>query len=153
MTPLLPRRGARPDPPTGPKPTDAHDVTYYVDEDGDAPGRDYLNSVPPKIAARLRAVVAAVAAAPPIRFSGGGLWEAMHADMTGWFEVRVNGPGRMHYRLYCLLDYAAQGVDKPLLVIVDGRTKPFGTTLTAGEYAAVRVLGDRYWQTQPRPLL
>ena len=33
-------------------------------------------------------------------------------------------------RLFCLLDYDAQGVDKPLLVVVDGRDKPFRTTLS-----------------------
>ena len=27
--------------------------------------------------------------------------------MTGWFELRVDGPGRQHYRLYCLLDHDA----------------------------------------------
>jgi hypothetical protein len=75
--------------------------------------------------------------APPKRFSGGGYWEAMKGDMTGWFEVRVDGPMRHHYRLF-LLDYDAQDHDKPLLVVIDGRDKPFSTTFSDADYAAGR---------------
>jgi hypothetical protein len=32
----------------------------------------------------MRAALVAVAAAPPKRFAGGGYWEAMKGDMTGW---------------------------------------------------------------------
>lgn len=52
--------------------------------------------------------------------------------MAGWFEVRVDGPKRRHFRLYCLIDLAAQGHDRPLLVVVAGLDKPFRTTLTDG---------------------
>ena len=99
----------------------------------------------------MRAVLIAVAAAPPKRFSGGGYWEAMHGEMTGWFEIRVDGPpNRTHYRLYCQLDYEDQGMGKPLLVIVDGRSKPFRTVLSTRDYRAIRRLGDEYHQRQPR---
>lgn len=100
----------------------------------------------------MRAALIAVAAAPPKRFAGGGYWEAMKGDMTGWFELRVDGPGRHHYRLFCLLDYGAKGVDKPLLVVIDGRDKPFRTTLSDADYAAVRKLGDEYRKCNPRSL-
>jgi len=99
-----------------------------------------------------------VAAAPPHRFAGGGYWEAMHGDMTGWFEVRADGPkpgggkGRHHYRLYCLLDYEAQGAGKPLLVVVTGLAKPFRTVIDAQEYAKVRQLGREYLARNPRSL-
>ncbi|TDP97209.1 hypothetical protein EV186_103171 [Labedaea rhizosphaerae] len=102
--------------------------------------------------AKFYAVLNAVAAAPPKRFAGGGAWEAMHGDMTGWFEVRRDGPGRRHYRLFCLLDYEADGVDKPLLVIVDGRSKPFRTELSPSDYRAVRAFGDEYRKRNPRSL-
>ena len=49
----------------------------------------------------------AVAAAPPPAFSGGGKWEAMHGEMSGFFEVRVDGPQRHHYRLFCVLERTA----------------------------------------------
>ena len=56
------------------------------------------------MAAKLIAVVKAVADAPPPAFSGGGKWEAMHGSMRGYHEIRVTGPGRRHYRLFCILD-------------------------------------------------
>jgi hypothetical protein len=76
----------------------------------------------------------------------------MHGDVTGWFEVRRDGPGRRHYRLFCLLDYEAEGHDKPLLVIIDGRDKPFRTELSSGDCAAVRALGLEYRRRNPRSL-
>lgn len=80
----------------------------------------------------------------------------MHGDMAGWFEVRVDGPrpgggkGRHHYRLYCLLDYDAKDVEKPLLVIVAGLDKAFRTTLRPADYAWVRRLGEEYRSRNPR---
>lgn len=121
------------------------------DQTESAPGRDALNSFPEKVRATMRAVLIAVAAAPPKRFAGGGYWEAMHGEMTGWFEIRVDGPpNRTHYRLFCILDYDAQGVGKPLLVVVDGRSKPFRTMLADKDYHVVKALGDEYRARQPR---
>ncbi len=68
----------------------------------------------------MRAVLTQVAAAPPKRFAGGGYWVAMKGEMTGWFEVRVNGPRRYHYRLFCRLDYEAKDRPKPLLIVICG---------------------------------
>ena len=142
---------------TGPSPNDAHQVVYFKrhiaeDPSQSEPGRDALAAYPPKVRATMRAVLIAVASAPPKRFAGGGYWEAMKGDMTGWFELRVNGPGRHHYRLFCLLDYEAYGVDKPLLVVIDGRDKPFRTTLSDADYAAIRRLGEEYRGRNPRSL-
>ena len=117
------------------------------DTDQTAPGRQFLRSVPDKIAARMRAVLEAVADAPPPAYSGGGYWEAMHGDMGDFFEVRVDGdPNRTHYRLFCLLerDGAAVGLDGPSIVIVAGLRKPFRTTMRAEDYAAVRALGAEF---------
>lgn len=100
----------------------------------------------------MRAVLTAVAASPPKRFAGGGYWEAMKGEMAGWFEVRVDGPKRHHYRLFCLLDYEAIGVAKPLLVVIGGRDKPFRTMLSEADYAAVRRLGAEYKRGNPRSL-
>jgi hypothetical protein len=142
----------------GPSPDDPHDVVYFQrhpedDPEKPVPGRAFLESCPAKVRATMRAVLVQVAAAPPKRFAGGGYWEKMHGDMSGWFEVRVDGPGRHHYRLFCLLDYEAAGVVKPMLVIVDGRQKPFRTELPEREYAAVRRLGDEYFARNPRSVV
>jgi hypothetical protein len=100
----------------------------------------------------MRAVLAQVAAAPPKRFAGGGYWEAMKGDMTGWFEVRVDGPRRHHYRLFCRLDYDAQGQPKPLLTVIYGLDKPFRTELSDADYRHVRDLGEEYLRRNPRSL-
>jgi len=100
----------------------------------------------------MRAVLAQVAAAPPKGFAGGGYWEAMKGDMTGWFEVRVDGPRRHHYRLFCLLDYDAKDQPKPLLVVVCGLDKPFQTELSGADYRRVRDLGEEYLRRNPRSL-
>ena len=141
----------------GPSPDDVHDIVYFKRHQSDdprqaTPGREALNSYPTKVRATMRAALIAVATAPPKRFAGGGYWEAMKGEMTGWFELRVDGPARHHCRLFCLLDYDAEGVDKPLLVVIDGRDKPFRTTLSAADYAAVRRLGVEYRKRNPRSL-
>ena len=35
--------------------------------------------------ADLAAILKAVADAPPMKFAGGGQWEAMHGDMAGFY--------------------------------------------------------------------
>jgi len=109
----------------------AYEIAYlrrHQDDDPDrvVPAQIFLNAVPTAVAARLRAVVLAVAQAPPHRFAGGGKWEAMSGDMAGIYEVRADGPpNRTHYRLFCVLD--TKGLDSrgqpraPLLVLLEGR--------------------------------
>jgi len=142
----------------GPSSDDEHEVVYFRrhkadDPDQTAPGRDFLEACPTKVRATMKAALVAVAAAPPKRFAGGGYWEAMKGDMTGWFELRVNGPSRHHYRLFCRLDYDAKGQQKPLLVVIAGLEKPFRTVLSAADYADVRRLGDEYLSRNPRSLI
>jgi hypothetical protein len=140
-----------------PSSDDPHEIVYFRrhndDDDGQSiPGRDFLEACPTKVRATMRAVLVAVATSPPKRFAGGGYWEAMKGEMTGWFEVRVNGPKRHHYRLFCRLDNAAAGRDKPLLAVIAGMDKPFRTELSAADYAVVRALGDEYLARNPRSL-
>lgn len=142
----------------GPSSGDAHEVVFFKRHKDDdptqaEPGREALNSWPPSVRTKARAALAAVAAAPPKKFSGGGYWEAMHGDMVDWYELRVDGPKRHHYRLYCRLDYEAKGMDKPLLVVIDGRDKPFRTELSAADYQAVRKMGKEYLARNPRSLV
>lgn len=137
---------------------DPHVVVYFRRHPDDdpaesVPGRTALRSFPTRVRATMSAVLVAVAGAPPKRFAGGGYWEAMHGEMTGWFEVRVDGPGRTHHRLYRLLDYDAEGAETPLLVIVDGRTKPFRTALPTSDYRDIRALGDEYRSRNPRSVV
>ena len=152
-----PRSGA---PPvrTAPSSDDAHEIVFFQrhpldDPEETAPGRVFLNGCPPSARAKFRAVLVAVAAAPPKRFAGGGYWEAMKGDMSGWFEVRVDGPNRHHYRLFCRLDYEAMNRPKPLLVVIAGLDKPFRTELAPADYANVRALGAEYFARNPRSII
>ena len=99
----------------------------------------------------------AIRAAPPPQFSGGGKWEAMHGAMGGYYEIRVTGPGRTHYRLFCRLDngtaqeLAARGFDRPQIVAINGMSKKHLTEFSDKEYRKdVRDLGDDYVRTLPR---
>lgn len=117
------------------------------------PGREFLDQIPDRVAARIVAVLEAVAEAPPPSYSGGGYWEAMHGDMAGFYEVRVDGqPNRTHYRLFCLLerDGKAVGLDGPSVVVIAGRKKPFRTTLSRQDYSEVKSLGDEFRARRPR---
>jgi hypothetical protein len=101
------------------------------------------------------AVVNAVADAPPPQFSGGGKWEAMHGDMAGYYEIRVDGPSRHHYRLFCVLEREGEavGLGSPSLVLIAGKDKPFRTVLSVRDYADVRRLGNEYLSRQPRSVV
>jgi hypothetical protein len=82
----------------------AWDVVFYETAAGAVPAADFLDACPAKVRGTILAVLDAVAAAPPPAFSGGGKWEAMHGSMAGYHEIRVTGPGREQFRLFCLLE-------------------------------------------------
>jgi len=117
-----------------------------------APARDFLLACPTAVRAKLVAVIKAVADAPPPRFSGGGKWEAMHDEMGGFYEIRVDGPQRRHYRLFCLLerDGASLGLGGPSLVVITGMDKTFRTAFSKRDYRLVRSLRQEYLGRNPR---
>lgn len=78
-------------------------ISYYKAEDDSVPGDDFLDGLPAKTSAHFYAVLEAVRAAPPPRFSGGGYWEAMHGSMNGYYEVRKRAK-KEHHRLFCVLE-------------------------------------------------
>jgi len=51
--------------------------------------------------------------------------------MTGYHEIRLTGPGREQFRLFCLLENASdeelrsRGLTKPAIAVLDGRRKPW----------------------------
>lgn len=134
-----------------------HFFQRHADDDVDetVPGQVFLDSCPDKVSAQMVAVLRAVAEAPPPAFSGGGKWEAMHDEMSGYYEVRVDGSQRKHYRVFCLLerDGAQLGLGGPSIVLIDGREKAFLTELRKEDYAAVKKLGDEYRRRKPRSVL
>ena len=72
-----------------PPPTeDAYDIVFYVHDDESMPAEDFLDSCPDSVQDDFAAILIAVATSPPHKFAGGGMWEAMHGDMRGWYEAR-----------------------------------------------------------------
>src|SRR6266542_810294 len=133
------RRGSVAKQPTGP-----WQIHYFRRQRDDdlterVPARDFLDACPTKVSATMIAVVHAVANAPPPAFSGGGKWEAMHGKMGGVYEVRVDGPSRHHYRLFCVLERggADLGLGGPSLILGAGKDKPCQTKLSESEYDEV----------------
>lgn len=135
---------------------ETHDwgLVFFREEDGAVPARAFLDACPVPVAAKMLAVLDAVRRAPPPAFSGGGMCEAM----GGYHEIRVQGPGRKHCRLFCLLEngdrahLAACGFTGPRIVLIDGGVKANATLFKDAYYRQVRRKGDAYTATKPRPI-
>lgn len=131
-------------------------VVLYLMADGTIPARDFLVDCPQAISAQFLATLDAIAAAPPPRFSGGGAWEAMHGAMSGWYEVRLTGPRREQFRLFCLLEngtpeeLAKRGLKRPAITVITGMRKPWRTTFSERDYQRVRALGTEHQHNHPR---
>jgi hypothetical protein len=134
----------------------AWEIVYHRTADGRVPALDFLiDECPPSVEADLLAALAAVADAPPPAFAGGGRWKAMHGAMGGYYEVRTTGPGRRHYRLFCLLERIDEvddrGLERSAIAVVTGMWKSNATLFTDAEYRRhVRALGDDYRNQRPR---
>lgn len=134
------------------------DIVYYREPDGSVPTEEFLDECPDGVEADLLAIVDAVADGPPPQFRGGGMWEAMHGEMGGYYEVRTAGPGREQFRLFCVLDraddaeLAKRGLPGPAIAVITGMRKRSGEKFTKGDYRAVRALGGDYKATLPRPI-
>jgi hypothetical protein len=131
-------------------------VVYLKTKDGKVPAEEFLAACPVKMEARFYAVLEAVRGAPPPQFSGGGYWEAMHGEMGGFHEIRLTGPGRRQYRLFCVLDNSdmrglqRRGFDRPQIAVITGLVKDSGKKFSNRDYAKVRRLGDQYEKEFPR---
>ncbi|MGB2711888.1 MAG: hypothetical protein WBC33_10260 [Conexibacter sp.] len=132
-------------------------IVYYTTADGRVPADEFLDACPDKVEATILAVLEAVRRAPPPAFSGGGKWEAMHGTMGGYYEIRVTGPGRRQYRLFCRLDngspqeLAERGFAEPQIAVINGMDKPVGRLFSDADYRRyVRRLADDYLGSLPR---
>ncbi len=109
---------------------------HPADDPGRAvPAQDFLDGLPTKVLAEMVAVFDAVAEAPPPAFSGGGKWVAMHGDMSGLYEVRVQGGG-MNHRLF-FLERDAVDLGGSSIVVIDGLSKPKRSAAKPKDYRRV----------------
>lgn len=123
-------------------------VHFFQRAAGDDPSRgvpaiDFFETLPLKVATEIHAVLDAVAAAPPPSFSGGGKWEVMRGDMSGYFEVRVQGGG-MNHRLFCILERDAEDLGGSSIVCIDGLSKPRREAADPRDYGRVRRYADEF---------
>jgi Txe/YoeB family toxin of Txe-Axe toxin-antitoxin module len=132
--------------PVGPKdPWRIHFFQRHVDDDAAraVPSIEFLDDLPDKVAAEIHAVLEAVAEAPPPSFSGGGKWEAMHDDMAGFYEVRVQGGGKNH-RLFCMLERDAEDLGGSSIVCLGGLSKPPRTAANPRDYRVIKRFGAEF---------
>lgn len=131
-------------------------IIYYETPDGSAPALEFLDECPGTLDAQFTAVLDAIAAAPPPQFSGGGKWEAMHGTMSGFYEIRLSGPRREQFRLFCLLENGTEeeltrrGLRRPAIAVITGMRKPWRTTFSELDYRRVRELGTEHQRNYPR---
>ena len=100
---------------------------------GSCPTSEFLDSVPPQIAAEIESVLRAVADAPPFSFKGGGKWISMHGKMKGLYEVRCSREN-FNYRLLCVLVKKSPAFDGSATVCLGGLTKPKRTKADDRDY-------------------
>ena len=123
------------------------------DREERCPAEEFLSSCPDSVRNDLTSIVDAVAAAPPPRFRGGGMWEAMHGQMRGFYEARTRGPDRRLYRLFCILEREAPGLDGPSIIVIGGLSKPNNSAFSGADYAEIRQLGEEYRRRTPRSVV
>jgi hypothetical protein len=70
--------------------------------------------------------------------------------MGGYYEIRLTGPKREQFRLFCVLDRDGPGLAGPALAVICGMRKPFRTVFSHQDYAGVRELGTAYLASSPR---
>lgn len=70
--------------------------------------------------------------------------------MKGYHEVRVTGPGRRRYRLFCILERVGTGLSGPSIVLIGGMDKPPGAGFSKADYRRIRKLGNEYRARTPR---
>jgi hypothetical protein len=80
----------------------------------------------------------------------------MHGVMGGWHEIRLTGPGREQFRLFCLLENGTggeltrRGLPRPAIAVITGMRKPWRTPFSECDYLRVRELGDEHRRNYPR---
>jgi len=79
----------------------------------------------------------------------------MHDEMAGFYEARIDGPHRRHYRLFCVLERDGKdlGLGGPSVVLITGMDKPFRSIFKKSDYETAMRLGDEYRSRVPRSVL
>ena len=77
-------------------------------------------------------------------------------DGSGWYEIRLTGPGCEQFRLFCLLEngtgdeLARRGLPWPAIAVITGLRKPWRTVFSERDFQRVRKLGTEHQRNHPR---
>jgi hypothetical protein len=120
------------------------------------PARAYLNKLDADRRRQLLGWVEAIRRYPPgpYAFPPGLVWQPMHGEMGGIFEIREKH-GKQLFRLFCVLDRnaPAHGLTHPAMVLLDGVTKAIERVFDEAAYARVAGYRDEYLKSDPRPVV
>jgi hypothetical protein len=76
--------------------------------------------------------------------------------MGGWYEIRLTGPGREQFRLFCLSEngtgdeVTGRGFQRPAIAVITSMRKPWRTTFSERDYQRVRDFGREHQRNYPR---
>lgn len=131
-------------------------VFYQEDKDEEAPAFTWLAGLPASVRDRFIATLDAVLLTKhPPRAYLPNRWHSMKEvqgrDMGDYFEARHQYDGT-NYRLFCRFDSAAAttALGSPVLVIIDGASKPVRRAMPDSAYARVQQLWARYLHPERR---
>lgn len=122
-------------------------VVFLKLRNGLEPAKEFLLNIDPRIATRLASLLDYIANSAPGELRPSANWLPLRGTLAGLWEVRCVGPGRIHYRLFVLLDRIAAGTESnPVFVILDGKSKFNGTLLPRGVYRELEEMVDLYYE-------
>lgn len=101
-----------------------------------------IKSMDDSTAAKLNAVLLAVAEGPPHKFRGGGYWEAMHGEMSGFHEIRILGKRNRLFRVICLSKRNLNTQEQIVVLAILQKSK--GEKISTREYAKVKEIADSF---------
>lgn len=110
-----------------------------VERDGlrTIPAFDWLRTLPPSVRMQLLAITAAVMSVDgPVNWRDPRSHALMHGDLSGVYEAR-DKHGQDLYRLFLRWH-----IHEHRVVMLDGRQKRAGSTLSDSEYQRIRELAD-----------
>lgn len=124
----------------------------FFEDQGDAPARDWLLAQSSTIRQHLlNAVDAILWSKNPPRAVLPKRWASMKdiqgIDMSQYHEALAHDD-QVNYRLFCRFDSSAASTKHlatPILVILDGKTKPRHSPMPTAEYQAIKDLWPRYY--------
>ncbi len=128
-------------------------IVFYRMAQGQTPALQWLTALPRERREQLLGWAEAIRTwqPGPYAFPPGLMWQPMHDDAAGCFEIREEH-NKVRYRLFCVIDRKAMdsGLTHPVVCFLDGATKPIDTALDPATYKRLGAMRKEYMATDPR---